>query len=114
MVQFAVLIKSGSRRDIRVDCLVVEGDRPAHISKHGVDIQEVLEVVGGDYVYIRAKDERWQLIGKTDRGRFLTVILGERRQKNTYGLVTARPVSRKERSFYKEIVGEGGNGYAKS
>jgi len=53
---------------------------------------------------ISAREERGILIGKTKTGRFLTVVVGERSQKDTYGLVTARPASRKERRFFQEMV----------
>jgi len=90
--------------DIRIDHLIVEEDRPAHISKHNVTIGEILEVISRDYLYIQAKHGRWQLIGKTKNNRFLTIIVGKRSEKNTYGLITARPASREERSFYKEFA----------
>jgi len=88
----------------KIACLIVEEDRPGHILKHHVTIEEVSETISKDYVYIQAKRGRWQLIGKTEKNRFLTIILGKRSVKNTYGLVTARPASRKERSFYKEFT----------
>ncbi len=88
----------------KIECLMVEEDRPFHISKHKLTIEDVLEVISGDYVYIKAKHGRWQLIGRTKKHLFLTIILGKRPEKNTYGLVTARPASRKERSFYNEFT----------
>lgn len=90
--------------DLKVDYLIIEDDRPEHILKHKVTIEEVLEIILGDYVYIQAKHGRWQLIGKTKKSRFLAIILGKRLKINTYGLVTARPASRKERDFYKEFT----------
>lgn len=90
--------------EFKIEYLIVEEDRPGHILKHNVTIKEVSEIISGDYVYIQAKRGRWQLIGKTKKNRFLTIILGKRSGKNTYGLVTARPASRKERSFYKEFT----------
>ena len=90
--------------NFKIERLIVEEDRPVHVSKHKVTIEEVLEVISKDYVYVKAKHGRWQLIGKTKKKRFLAIILGERSEKNTYGLVTARPASRKERSFYTEFT----------
>lgn len=90
--------------EFKIEYLIVEEDRPGHILKHHVTIGDVSEIISGDYVYIKAKRGRWQLIGKTKKDRFITVILGKRSEKNTYGLVTARPASRKERSFYKEFT----------
>ncbi len=71
-------------------------------------IEEVREIVSGDYVYIQGREGRWLLIGQTPKGRFLTVVVGERAQKNIYGLVTARPARREERSFYREMAQEQG------
>ncbi len=90
--------------DIIVDELIIEEDREKHIAKHKVTIKEVVQIIEGDYVYIQGKENRWLLIGKTKKRRFLTIVVGERNKKNTYGLVTARPASREERSFYKEFI----------
>lgn len=94
--------------DIVIDELVIEEDRPTHIAKHKVKIEEVLEIFSGDYLFIDGKLERWLLIGKTKKKRFLTVVVGKRKQKNTYGLVTARPSSKEERSFYNKFIKKGG------
>lgn len=90
--------------DIGIDDLVIEKDRSEHITKHRVTIKEAKEVVAGDYVYIKGKLGRWLLIGKTKKRRFLTVVVGEREKANTYGLITARPSSKEERSFYQEFT----------
>lgn len=90
--------------DLKIDDLIIEDDRPAHIARHSVTVKEVKEIINGDYVFIQAKYGRWQLIGKTSHGRFLSIILGERLKKNTYGLITARTANKKERSFYREIT----------
>lgn len=90
--------------DLIIKELIIEEDRLVHIAKHNIKIEEVLEIVSGDYLFINGKLGRWLLIGKTKKKRFLTVVVGERAQKNTYGLVTARPSSKEERSFYKEFT----------
>lgn len=90
--------------DLKIDHLIIEEDRPSHIAKHNIKIEEVLEVMSTDYVYIQAKHGRWQIIGKTKKNRFLSIIVGKRSEENTYGLVTTRPSSREERSFYKEFA----------
>jgi uncharacterized DUF497 family protein len=91
-------------KDIIIDILIIEEDREAHIAKHDVSIDEVLEVLTGDYVFIAGREERWLLIGMTDEKRYVTVVVGERPQPRTFGLVTARPSRRKERGFYSEFV----------
>ena len=90
--------------DFVIEELIIEEDRPEHIARHKVTIEEVLEIINGDYVYIDGKLGRWLLIGNTKKNRFLTVVIGERDKKNVYGLVTARPSSKEERSFYNEFT----------
>jgi uncharacterized DUF497 family protein len=87
-------------KEVIVDTLIIEEDRPAHIAKHHIIIDEVVEVLTGDYVYIAGRENRWLIIGKTAKKVFLTIVLGEREEDNTYGLITARPARRNERSFY--------------
>ena len=94
--------------DLVVKVLIIDEHRIAHIARHRVTIEEVQEVVSGDYVYIKGREDRWLLIGRTKTGRLLTVVVGERPQENAYGLVTARPASREERSFYREMALEQG------
>ena len=95
-------------KEVIVDTLIIEEDRPAHIAKHNLIIDEVLEVLAGDYVYIAGRENRWLVIGKTARKVFLTIVIGERSKENTYGLITARPAGRKERSFYIEYTTQRG------
>src|SRR5215212_10119359 len=89
--------------DLVIDELIIEDDRPEHIRKHGVSMTEVIEVVTGSYVFFKGKFDRWILISLSEQGRFLTVVIGERPQSNTYGLVTARPAHITERRFYQSV-----------
>lgn len=98
-----------AKRDIIVNKLIIEAGREEHIAKHNVRIDEILAILSGDYVYIQGKFNRWLLIGRTKKARFLTVIVGERKEKNTYGLITTRPSRKEEKSFYKEFTLEGGD-----
>lgn len=95
--------------DLVIKTLIVDEHRIAHIARHNVTIDEAKQIVSGDYVHIKAREDRWILIGKTTQGRFLTVVVGERSEGDTYGLVTARPASREERSFYTEMALEQGD-----
>jgi uncharacterized DUF497 family protein len=95
-------------KKLLIDTLIIEENRPAHIAKHNIIIDEVLEVLTGDYVYIAGRENRWLIIGKTARNVFLTIVLGERQEENTYGLITARPARREERSFYIEYITQRG------
>ena len=94
--------------DLIIETLIVEEDRSEHIAKHNVSIEEIEEVLSSDYVYKPGKPERWIIIGKTKRQKLLTIILGERPEKNTFGLVTAYPASRQERNFYNKYAILGG------
>ena|SRR5258708_4693649 len=101
-------------RDVIIETLIIEADREEHIAKHSITIDEVLEIVTGDYVFIEGKLDRWLLIGKTKKERFLTIVVGEREMKNTYGFVTARPSRKEEKSFYQEFTLQGGDENDKS
>ncbi len=88
--------------DIVIDELVIEDDRQEHIAKHQINVDEVLEVVFGDYVTGEGKEGRILLIGKTSSQRLITVIIGKRAGINKYGLVTARDVKKKEKLLYQQ------------
>ena len=94
--------------EVVVETLIVDEHRIAHIGRHNVTVEEAVEIVSGDHVYIEGHDGRWRLIGQTAQGRFLTIVVGARESPNTYGLVTARPARREERSFYHEFIREQG------
>ena len=88
--------------DIVIDELIIEEDRPKHIKKHKVFVKEVFEVISEDYLVLEGKSDKILLVGKTKKGRLVTVIIGPRRGKNRYGLVTARHIKKKEELLYKE------------
>ena len=92
-----------SALDIVIERLVIEDDRPTHIARHTITIDEVLEVLIGDYIVGDGKHGRHIVIGKTQQLRFIAVVLGERETLGTYGLITARPARRSERKAYAQI-----------
>jgi uncharacterized DUF497 family protein len=93
--------------DFVIERLMIEEDRPAHIARHHVTLDEVTAVVSGDYVAVRGRYDRYVVLGRTEQGRTLAVIVGPREEPGTYGLVTARPASRNERALYRRTL-EGG------
>lgn len=95
--------------DIVIDELIIEEDRTSHIAKHDVSIVEVQEVVENEYVFIQGKHGRWILIGPTKKKKMLAIVIGERRKKNIYGLVTARVAHKKERELYRKLKKQGGD-----
>jgi hypothetical protein len=48
-----------------IERLVIEDGRPAHIARHNTTIDEVLEVLVGDYIVGDGKHGRHIVIGKT-------------------------------------------------
>lgn len=88
--------------DIEIEELVIEKDRPAHIAKHNIIIDEVFEIIGGNYLVIKGKLGRRLLVGKTANQRLITVVVGVRSGVNKYGLVTARPTKKKEKILYQD------------
>jgi tetratricopeptide (TPR) repeat protein len=59
--------------DVVAETLIIDQHRIEHIARHNVTVAEVVEVVSGDYVYIQGHRDRWLLVGKTAKGRLLTV-----------------------------------------
>ncbi len=94
--------------DIVIDELIVEEDRSSHIAKHDVSVTEVAEIVENEYVFVEGKYGRWILIGLTKKRRMLAVVVGARRKKNVYGLITARVAHKKERTLYQKLKQERG------
>ena len=92
--------------DVIIEELVVDEDRQEHIKKHKVSIKEVLEVIAEDYLVLEGKSDKSLLVGKTKRGRIITIVVGKRSGKNKYGLVTARHVKRREEMLYQENLKE--------
>jgi uncharacterized DUF497 family protein len=94
--------------DLIIETLIIEEDRPAHIAKHKITLDEVFEVIEQNYVYIKGREDRWLLIGRTRKERFLTIVIGQRDKPHTFGLVTARPSRKEEKSFYIELTTQQG------
>lgn len=76
----------------------------AHIARHGVTVDAVEEVCQGDPVTLQSYLTRIVLIGPTQSGRMLAVVL-EPEGVDVYRPVTARPASRKERRYYQQQKG---------
>ncbi|MBA2526424.1 MAG: BrnT family toxin [Pyrinomonadaceae bacterium] len=81
--------------------LLWDSGNVAHIAWHGVTPQEVEEVCGGSAMAVPAHRGRLILIGPTDSGRILAVVL-EQETRRFFYCVTARPASRRERREYRE------------
>jgi uncharacterized DUF497 family protein len=75
----------------------------SHIEKHGVGIEEAEQALFGIPVVRETYKGRFQFIGPTVEGRVLTVIVGPHPETpGLYYVFSARPASRKERTFYEQ------------
>jgi uncharacterized DUF497 family protein len=84
---------------LKIYDIIVEPEREEHIARHNVSVEEVEEVIEGNYQVTRARQGRYRLIGHTASGRYLTIIVAPRGQ-GVYGLVTARDADDGERRIY--------------
>lgn len=75
-----------------------------HIARHQVTPEEVEQVCQGDPVELQSYAGRLLLIGPTEAGKMLAVVLSPL-GRGVYYPVTARPASRKERRYYREQKG---------
>ncbi len=72
-----------------------------HIARHDVIPEEVEQVAHGNVLVQQGKKGRMALVGSTDSGRILRVIL-DPEGKDIYYPVTAHTASRKDSNLYKE------------
>lgn len=71
----------------------------AHIARHQVSPREVEQVCNGEHIQRAAYAGRIMVIGLSQAGRALSVVL-DPEGGDIYYVVTARPSSRKERRIY--------------
>jgi uncharacterized DUF497 family protein len=71
-----------------------------HIACHGVEPSEVDEIVVADEFHmVRVRAGRYALIGQTNAGRYLSIIV-ERESDGGFFVVTARPADSSERRLH--------------
>ena len=90
-----------ARDMIAVRRLIWDAWNAGHIARHNVAPAEVEEVCHGQHILRQAYEGRLMLIGPTQLGRMLAVVL-EPELEEVYYVVTARPASRRERRLYQE------------
>ena len=86
---------------MRIRKLLWDKDRLAHITKHGVEKEEVEEACWGPYLILRGKGDKYQLLGQTLSGRYLFVVLAHKGGGN-FKVVTARDMSQSERRRFRK------------
>ena len=87
---------------MRVYVLIVEPGRDEHIARHHVRVEEAEAVVFGRHIALRTRQRRYTLVGQTEAGRYLKVILAPR-GGGVYALVTALDASEAERRLYQRL-----------
>lgn len=81
----------------------------AHITRHNVLSEEVEDVCRGEYVSYESYDGRFEVIGKTQQGRILLIVLDPEPTKGEYYVVTAHTANKKDRAIYENEKGGGKN-----
>ncbi|MBM4405406.1 MAG: BrnT family toxin [Chloroflexi bacterium] len=77
----------------------------AHIARHKVKPDDVEEVCHTEPVAQMGKFGRLLVLGPTQKGRILTIVLDATETPGVYYVVTARPSSRQERRIYSQRKG---------
>jgi len=86
-----------------VRVLVWDGTNVEHIARHNVSPEEVDEVCSDeDALFTRVGRRRYQVIGQTSVGRYLTVFLDHLGRGSFYP-VTARPSDGGERRLFRRL-----------
>jgi len=74
-----------------------------HIAKHGIEPEEVEAVCRGRHLQERGRQGRYYLLGQTEEGRYLFIVLA-RRRSGSYRVITARAMTESERRRYRRKV----------
>jgi uncharacterized DUF497 family protein len=85
---------------ITINNLIATKNNVMHIARHGVTLEEVQQALEGGYATLPTYQERYKVIGATDAGRCVCVILAPTETPHHYQLVTARTADRQERRAY--------------
>lgn len=75
----------------------------SHIVRHNVSPEEVEAVCKSKNLFNRWKNKLYRVIGQTEEGRYLTILLAKRLSQS-YFPVTARDSTDKERKSFKKRI----------
>jgi uncharacterized DUF497 family protein len=90
---------------MRIRYLIWDDWNVGHIAEHGVAPEEVEEVCYSERCWNkRGRSERRYVLGQTEDGRYLSIILAPRGGGAFY-TITARDMDRKERRLYSRWRG---------
>lgn len=76
-----------------------------HIARHQVIPEEVEQVCHGQPVTNETYKGRIRVVGTTNEGKILTVILAPEEEQGIYYVITARTADRRERNNYHQQRG---------
>lgn len=72
------------------------------IRKHNVTLEEVRQVCSSrDSFTRRSRRKMYIVLGQTEAGRYLSIVLAPRKESGVFGVVTARDMDDKERKLYQ-------------
>jgi uncharacterized protein len=83
-----------------------QGNIDKNINKHKINNTQAEEVFFNHPIILieddkhSQKEKRFMLLGKTDKNKLLTIIFTQRGSQ--IRIISARPMSKKERKFYNE------------
>jgi uncharacterized DUF497 family protein len=76
-----------------------------HIARHQVTCEEVEEVCRSQPITSETYNNRLRVVGPTQSGKMLTIILAPQEEEGVYYVVTARPADHRERRNYQQQRG---------
>jgi uncharacterized DUF497 family protein len=85
--------------------LVWDNWNVAHIARHNVIPKEVEEVCKGKYISYESHDGRFEVIGATQQGRTLLVVVDPEPAEGEYYVVTAYTANKQDRALYQQNEG---------
>jgi hypothetical protein len=87
--------------EITITQLIWDDWNIEHIARHDVTPEEVERSLSDpDALFLKAKEGRVMVLGRTEK-RLLTVVLNAQETNDVYYVITARDMSKKERTFYR-------------
>jgi uncharacterized DUF497 family protein len=79
-----------------------DGKNVQHIARHNVIPEDIEEVCAGPCIARETYGGRVKIVGQTDNGRILSVILGRMHSRiDSYYPITARDADKQERALYR-------------
>lgn len=92
-----IVIQWYTSADMKIKRLVWDERNIAHISKYKVRPEEVIQVCRNKFIVLNGHSGRLIIVGITNQGRPLAVILDPEPKRDVFYPVTARSADRKER-----------------